>query len=174
MEENVLERAKERVMEKVIKEYFKEDLSSERGQALKRFFEEMLNERMRVERAIFLEKDESNKGNGYYQRDLVTGFLKLNLDVPRDRNGKFRPQVLPAHYLYTTNSVGNFNSRIEQIRVKLGGYLQSVEILEINLLLQTERLKKGKWKNPLPVIKSRAYEIYQLFNLKFYAQTQNY
>ncbi|MBC7361419.1 MAG: transposase [Candidatus Aminicenantes bacterium] len=77
-------------------------------------------------------------------------------------------------YLYTTNAVENFNSRIEQIRFRLGGYFQSVEILEINLLLQTERLKQGKWKNPLPVLKSRAYEIQQLFNLKFYEQTQNY
>ena len=409
MEENRLEKAKERAMEKVIKEYFKEDPGSERGIALKHFFEEMLNEIMRAERTIFLEKDQGNKGNGYYKRDLVTGSLKLHLDVPRDRQGKFRPQVLPAHYqrvdeeytdllmslvvngysesqiirslkelglpysegelnrireeleerlndfkqrelpekafalfidgymteikdkgkvrkacvytvlgidlegrkdiygfytffgsenratwlsifndlidrglkkvamivsddfpgmaeairtlfpltdhqlcylhlernvrrnmgkedaslfnrelenirlsrnyeegkerlerlcrqyqpkypsfiknlqsraeryvcflkypeeirryLYTTNSVENFNSRIEQIRVKLGGYFQSVEILEINLWLQRGRLKQGKWKNPLPVIKSRAYEIQQLFNLKFYDQTQNY
>jgi transposase-like protein len=98
MEENILEKAKERAMEKVIKEYFKEDLSSERGIALKRFLEEMLNEIMRAERKIFLEKDQGNKGNGYYGRDLVTGSLKLNLDVPRDRNSKFRAQVLPAHY----------------------------------------------------------------------------
>jgi len=77
-------------------------------------------------------------------------------------------------YLYTTNSVENFNSRREQIRVKLGGYFQSVEILEINLWLQRGRLKEGKWKNPLLLIKSRAYEIQQLFNLKFYDQTQNY
>lgn len=39
-----------------------------------------------------------NKGNGYYGRDLITGSLKFNLDVPRDRNGKFRPQVLTVHY----------------------------------------------------------------------------
>jgi transposase-like protein len=38
-------------------------------------------------------------------------------------------------YLYTTNAVENFNSRIEQIRSRLGGYFQSIEILEINLLL---------------------------------------
>jgi hypothetical protein len=49
-----------------------------------------------------------------------------------------------------------------------------VEILEINLLLQRERLKHGKWKNPLPVIKSKAYEIQHLFNLKSYEQTQKY
>jgi hypothetical protein len=70
--------------------------------------------------------------------------------------------------------VENFNSRIEQIRVKLGGYFQSVEILEINLLVQRGGLKQGKWKNPLPAIKFKAYEIQQLFDLKLYKQTQNY
>jgi|GEM_PF-3339192 len=44
MEENRLEKAKERAMEKVIKEYFKEDPGSEQRIALKHFFEEMLNE----------------------------------------------------------------------------------------------------------------------------------
>ncbi|MGC9091611.1 MAG: IS256 family transposase [Fervidicoccaceae archaeon] len=409
MDEDILEKAKEQALTKVGKKYFGEELQGEQKLALKYFFEEMLNELMRAERDVFLEKDTRNKGNGYYQRDLVTGSLRLNLDVPRDRRGKFRPQVLPAHYrrvdeeytdllmslvvngysesqvirslrelglpyseaelnrikeelegklndfkqrelpsealalfidgyhteikdkakvrkacvytvlgidlqgrkdiygfytffgaesraswlkifndlierglkkialivsddfsglteaiktlfpltdhqlcflhlqrnvrrnmgkedarlfnrelenirlsqdyeeaqkrfeqlcqhyqskyptfikniqskvvhyvcflkypeeirryLYTTNAVENFNSRIEQIRFRLGGYFQSVEILEINLLLQTERLKQGKWKNPLPVLKSRAYEIQQLFNLKFYEQTQNY
>jgi hypothetical protein len=38
MGKSILEKARERAMEKVIKEYFKEDLSSERGIALKRFF----------------------------------------------------------------------------------------------------------------------------------------
>jgi transposase-like protein len=102
MEENRLEKAKEKAMEKVIKEYFKEyfqeDLGSERGIALKHFFEEMLNEIMRAERTNFLEKDQGNKGNGYYNRDLVTGSLKLHLDVPHDRQGKFRPQILPSPY----------------------------------------------------------------------------
>jgi transposase-like protein len=51
-------------------------------------------------------------------------------------------------YLYTTNSMKNFNRRIEQIRVKLGWYFQSVEILEINLLLQRET-KTGKMEKSI-------------------------
>jgi len=38
MGKSILEKAKKRAKENVIKEYFKEDLSSERGIALKRFF----------------------------------------------------------------------------------------------------------------------------------------
>lgn len=76
-------------------------------------------------------------------------------------------------YIYTTNAVENLNSRIEQIRMKLGGYFQSVNILEINLMLQVDRLKQGKWKNPVPILRAKAYDLLQLFNIKFYQETQN-
>lgn len=76
--------------------------------------------------------------------------------------------------MYITNAVESMNSRIEQIRMRLGGYFQSVDILETNLLLQIDRLKQGKWKKPIPLLKAKAYEILQIFNAKFYAQTQDY
>jgi putative transposase len=68
--------------------------------------------------------------------------------------------------------VENLHSRIEHIRMKLGGYFQSVNILEINILLQVDRLKQKKWKNPIPALKSKSYELLQLFNSKFYTETQ--
>lgn len=55
--------------------------------ALRSFFEERLNELMRAERAVFLKPDDRNKGNGYCQRDLMAGSLRLGPDVPRDRRG---------------------------------------------------------------------------------------
>jgi len=76
-------------------------------------------------------------------------------------------------YIYTTNTAENFNRRIEEIRLRLGGYFQSIEILEINLFLQRERLLMGKWKNPVPILKANAYELRQIFNRKFPGQTQN-
>jgi transposase-like protein len=81
------------------------------------------------------------------------------------------PEEIRKH-LYTTNAVESLNSRIEQIRMKLGGYFQSVGILEINLMLQVDRLKQGKWKNPIPMLRAKAYDILQLFNMKFYGETQ--
>ncbi|GAB5046179.1 IS256 family transposase [Thermodesulfovibrio sp. TK110] len=76
-------------------------------------------------------------------------------------------------YIYTTNAAENFNRRIEEIRLRLGGYFQSIEILETNLFLQRERLLQGRWKNPVPILKANTYELRQIFNRKFYAQTQN-
>lgn len=75
-------------------------------------------------------------------------------------------------YVYTTNSVESLHSRIEQIRMRLGGYFQSVNILEINLMLQIDRLKQRKWKQPIPILKAKAYELLQIFNAKFYPKTQ--
>ena len=41
--------------------------------------------------------DDDNKANGYYERSL-NGSFKLNINVPRDRKGKFRPQILSDSY----------------------------------------------------------------------------
>jgi len=77
-------------------------------------------------------------------------------------------------YLYSTNAVESLNSRIEQIRMRLGGYFQSQEILEINFMLQVDRLKQKKWRNPIPIFRAKAYEILQIFNSKFYPETQHF
>ena len=83
------------------------------------------------------------------------------------------PENLRKH-IYTTNPVESVNSMIEKVRINLGGYFQSVDILEINLLIQRDNLKNGKWKKPIPAFKGVSYEILQLFNKKFSIQTQNY
>jgi transposase-like protein len=82
------------------------------------------------------------------------------------------PEEIRKH-IYTTNAVESLNSRVEQMRMRLGGYFQSVDILEINLMLQVDRLKQGKWRKPVPMLRAKAYDILQLFNIKFYDQTHN-
>lgn len=47
-------------------------------------------------------------------------------------------------YIFTPNAVESLHSRIEHIRMRQGGYFQSVSILEINLMLQVDRLKTEK------------------------------
>ena len=83
------------------------------------------------------------------------------------------PESLRKH-IYTTNPVESVNSMIEKVRINLGGYFQSVDILEINLLIQRDNLKNRKWKKSIPAFKGASYEILQLFNKKFSIQTQNY
>ncbi len=68
------------------------------------------------------------------------------------------PESLRKH-IYTTNPVESVNSMIEKVRINLGGYFQSVDILEVNLLIQRDNLKNGKWKKPIPAFKGASYEI---------------
>lgn len=70
-------------------------------------------------------------------------------------------------YIYTTNTSENFHRRIEKIRDRMGGFFQSEEVLGINVVLQLDRLKEGKWKNPNPLFKAHEYELLQIHRLKF-------
>ncbi|AZT89249.1 IS256 family transposase [Caldicellulosiruptor changbaiensis] len=82
------------------------------------------------------------------------------------------PEDLRKH-IYTTNAVESVNSIIEKIRINSGGYFQSVEILEINIYLQRENLRRGKWKNGIPILKKCSYNILQLYNMRYEMETQN-
>jgi hypothetical protein len=44
------------------------------------------------------------------------------------------------------------------------------------MYLQKKSLRDGRWRKGIPAIKSKKYDITQIFNLKFYhdLQTQNY
>ncbi|WP_353684940.1 transposase [Thermodesulfovibrio sp. 3907-1M] len=107
-----------------------------------------------------------------YQRSYPYFMKELKEKAEKYFNFLRYPENIRRH-IYTTNAVENFNRRIEEIRLRLGGYFQSVEILEMNLFLQRERLLQGRWKKPVPILKANAYELRQIFNRKFYGQTQN-
>jgi hypothetical protein len=63
---------------------------------------------------------------------------------------------------------------IEIARISLGGYFQSAEILEINILVQRDILKNSKWSKSVLALKGYSYEVLQIFNRRFCYETQNY
>ena len=75
-------------------------------------------------------------------------------------------------YIYTTNVVENINSRIQLIRANTGWYFQSIKTAEVAIYITVSRIKKNKWKETLPLVKSALYELKQIFVKKFYGQTQ--
>ena len=75
-------------------------------------------------------------------------------------------------YIYTTNVVENINSRIELIRANTGGYFQLIKKAEVAIYVTVSSIKKNKWKETLPLVKSALYELKQIFVKKFYEQTQ--
>jgi hypothetical protein len=63
---------------------------------------------------------------------------------------------------------------IEKVRINLDGYFQSVDILEINLLIQRDNLKNGKWKNLYLLLKELLMKFYNCLIKSLSIQTQNY
>jgi putative transposase len=42
-------------------------------------------------------KSTNNSRNGKSKKNLITDQGKINIEVPRDRNGDFEPQIVPKH-----------------------------------------------------------------------------
>jgi transposase-like protein len=57
-----------------------------------------MNLLMQAERQLHLEQNPEDKGNGFFERKLGTPMGELSLSVPRDRDGDFRPAILPPLY----------------------------------------------------------------------------
>jgi len=101
------EKCKKQAVERVVEKFFP-DVEGEEKIGLCKFFEELFNEFMVAERGIYLEKEEKDKGNGYYGRELISKFGKLDLEVPRTRNGKFRPYLLGEKYKRSSDDFEEF------------------------------------------------------------------
>ena len=51
-----------------------------------------------AERNVYLEKNSTDKPNGFYDRSLQLGTIPVDVRVPRTRTGEFRPASLPEPY----------------------------------------------------------------------------
>ena len=74
------------------------DAGGQRQLSSAQILQSVINQLMRAERSLHLENDPQDKANGYYPRDLGSATGTLHLQVPRDRYGDFRPQILPEPY----------------------------------------------------------------------------
>ena len=103
---------------------------------------------MRAERNLFLAQHPDDRANGYYSRSLNTASGSIPLSVPRDREGQFRPQVLPppyqrgdesySHLLQALFSASYSPAKLRQILKEMGlGYSQA-EIEQLKEEILTE------------------------------------
>ena len=58
----------------------------------------LMNILMKAERELHLQNSPNDKGNGFRTRKLNTSMGQIELNVPRDRDGDFRPSILPPKY----------------------------------------------------------------------------
>ncbi len=76
------------------------------------------------------------------------------------------PEEVRKH-IYTTNISESFNSGIERMRIELGGYFPSEESLNANMFILLENIGASWDKKPVPMVRSRLYELRQIYAMKF-------
>ena len=78
------------------------------------------------------------------------------------------PEAIRKH-IYTTNPVESVHSSFEKMRIKKGGFFQSMDILNVAIFIVSDKLNLT-WKKPIPMIKAKIYELNQMFQIKFYKE----
>jgi transposase-like protein len=77
-----------------------------------------------AERRVYLERENDDKPNGFYDRSLQLGTIPVEIRVPRTRSGEFRPTSLPPRYRR--------------------GYTEEVESLLVGLLASSRSINAAK------------------------------
>jgi transposase-like protein len=78
-------------------EHASREMVTQVREEVKRREKAIMQRLMASERELFLEEHPEDKGNGYYERSLLTlGGNIEDLRVPRTRSGEFYPAILPG------------------------------------------------------------------------------
>jgi putative transposase len=83
-------------IQEVLKDLFKDTLQE--------IFEAEMNEHLGYEKHSFKGNNTGNSRNGYSEKTIQTRFGNTIIDVPRDRNGTFEPQIVKK-YEKTSNQL---------------------------------------------------------------------
>jgi len=116
--------------------------------------------------------DTYEKGLSIFQTEIIEKFKNHYPTYIKYLNSKKEEFLAFLKYpetirklINSTNAVESVHSTFEKQRIKKGGFFQSMDILNVALFIVTDKLHK-KWKiNPL--IKSKRYELNQMFVMKF-------
>jgi len=80
---------------------------------LSKYFKEMIEEIMLKEREAYLKEHVETRGNGYYTRTPKTIFGDTELEIPRTRDGNFKPSIIPERkrvICSASNGIGLFSN----------------------------------------------------------------
>jgi len=91
---------------------------------------------------------------------------KLAKDIDGYLVFKKYPEEVRSH-IYTTNPVESINAGLEDMRNRMGGYWGSMKALEVNLFIQFANLQSLWDRKPMAKVRSKLYEIRQLFTMRF-------
>jgi putative transposase len=86
---------------------------------LRQELESAMNDLLRSELTVFLDYEKhdpigynsGNSRNGSYERQLKTRFGEITVEIPRDRNGEFKQQLIPIYH----RSTGDLEAMVIQM-----------------------------------------------------------
>ena len=61
----------------------------------KQFMKNMIESMLKAEIDEHIENNKETSKNGYYSKTVKSDAGKIKLDIPRDRNGDYEPQLIP-------------------------------------------------------------------------------
>lgn len=73
------------------------------GDTLQGLLEAEMDDELGYSKYDYANKDTDNSRNGYSKKNVVSSMGGINLDIPRDRNGEFEPQVVKKHQTDISN-----------------------------------------------------------------------
>lgn len=73
------------------------------GDTLQGLLEAEMDNELGYSKYDYANKDTDNSRNGYSKKNVVSSMGEINLDIPRDRNGDFEPQVIKKHQTDISN-----------------------------------------------------------------------
>jgi len=73
------------------------------GDTLQGLLESEMDNELGYSKYDYANKDTDNSRNGYSKKNVVSSMDEINLDIPRDRNGEFEPQIVKKHQTDISN-----------------------------------------------------------------------
>lgn len=101
-----------------------------------------------------------------YKKNYPAFIQSLLDDVANYFAFKLLPVDSQKHF-YTTNIVESVNSMLEKLRIRMGGFFQSQDVLCVNVFLTIDSLRQRKWYKGVPLVKGNLYQLRQLFAQKY-------
>jgi len=114
-----------------VQELFKELIGSVLGNGL----EGELDDELGYTKYDYRNKETENSRNGHSHKTLKSSFGEMEIDVPRDRKGKFEPQIVKKHQ---TTLTGDIEEKILSMYAKgmstsdIEGYIREIYGLDVS------------------------------------------
>ncbi len=96
-------------------------------------FAALLNNLFQAERESYLDSAEDDKGNGRYQRNVDVGSIPLDIEVPRSRQGGFRPSLPPPYQRGYPDAAGDLLLRLASSGRSLGAAREALRGLGLSV-----------------------------------------